>query len=185
MSTAAPLRASAAYASLEGHRERIARTSMRELFASDPARADRYAFTLDSIYVDFSKHQVDDATWNALFELARERHLEGARDAMFRGDAINTTEGRAVLHTALRNRSDRAIVVNGRNVMDDVRAVLTRLFAFASEVERGERCGATNERFTHVVNIGIGGSDLGPVMVTEALKPYQTGLKPRFVSNID
>lgn len=120
-----------------------------------------------------------------LFELAKERHVAEARDAMFSGKKINFTENRAVLHTALRNRSNKPIMVEGKDVMPDVNAVLAHMKEFTNEVLSGSWKGYTGKKITDVVNIGIGGSDLGPLMVTEALKPYNKGLNVHFVSNID
>lgn len=134
---------------------------------------------------DFSKNRVTDDVWKLLFELAKSRGLEKAREQMFGGEHINITEDRAVLHTALRNKSGKALNVDGKDVMPDVLAVLAHMKEFTNQVVSGEWKGYTGKKMTDIVNIGIGGSDLGPLMVTEALKPFSTGLNMHFVSNID
>ncbi len=159
--------------------------SIAALFAADPQRFARFSREADGMLLDASKTTLDDAALAALFRLARARKVERQRDAMFAGKPINVTEGRAVLHTALRNRSDRPVRVDGRNVMPDVKAVLRRMGAFADGVRSGRIAGAGGQRFTDVVNIGIGGSDLGPAMATLALAPYHDGPRAHFVSNID
>jgi glucose-6-phosphate isomerase len=135
--------------------------------------------------VDYSKNRIDDEGWKLLLQLAESRGLTQAREAMFSGQHINITEDRAVLHTALRNRSANAINVDGKDVMPDVRAVLDHMKEFTNQVLSGDWKGFTGKKITDVVNIGIGGSDLGPLMVTEALKPFSKGLNLFFVSNID
>ena len=139
------------------------------------------------ILIDYSKNLIDENVLKLLFQLARNRNVEGLRDSMFKGDPINFTENRSVLHIALRNRSNKGIVVNGVNVMTEVNNILDRMKAFTNEVRSGKWLGYTGKRITDVVNIGIGGSDLGPLMVTEALKPYGRDgpLKVHFVSNVD
>ncbi len=159
--------------------------SIAALFDADPQRFARFSREADGMLLDASKTTLDDAALAALFRLARARKVERQRDAMFAGKPINVTEGRAVLHTALRNRSGRAVRVDGRNVMPDVKAVLKRMGAFADAVRSGRIAGAGGQRFTDVVNIGIGGSDLGPAMATLALAPYHDGPRAHFVSNID
>ncbi len=160
--------------------------SMRDEFARDPGRASRYSLTLDSIVFDYSKHLVTDETMALLHSLARRLDVAGWRERMFSGDAINLSEERAVYHVALRNRSTRAMSINGRDVMPDVRKVLAHMREFCDDLSSGKWRGATGRRITDIVNIGIGGSDLGPLMVTEALRPYwQPGLKVHFVSNVD
>jgi glucose-6-phosphate isomerase len=172
---------------LEAHRDAMRGVHLRDLFARDPARAARYTTSLgDHVFVDWSKHRITDETVRLLLDLARARGVEAARDAMFAGARINTTEDRAVLHVALRNRSERPILVDGQDVMPGVREVLGRMRDFCARVRSGDWVGHTGEPITDVVNIGIGGSDLGPVMVTEALRPYwHERLRPHFVSNVD
>ncbi|WP_207457994.1 glucose-6-phosphate isomerase [Azospirillum sp. SYSU D00513] len=177
---------SPAWEALLRHREALSDTHMRDLFAADPDRFQRFSLEACGLLFDYSKNRVTDETMAQLLALARQQDLEGWRDRMFAGEPINLTEGRAVLHTALRNRSDRPVMAGGRDVMPDVRAVLERMGAFAHSVREGVWTGYTGERITDVVNIGIGGSDLGPVMVTEALTPYlHPELNLHFVSNVD
>lgn len=159
---------------------------LREEFAQDPDRAKRFTFTAGDLFVDLSKNLITDDVVAALVALGEEVGLEARRDAMFAGEKINVTEDRAVLHTALRAPADAVIEVDGHNVVPDVHEVLDKVFAFADKVRSGAWTGVTGKRIETVVNIGIGGSDLGPVMVYEALKPYvQEGLSCRFISNID
>lgn len=159
---------------------------LRRWFAEDAERASRLTYDAAELRVDLSKNLVDDGVLSALVELGREVGLEARRDAMLRGDHINVTEDRAVLHTALRQPADADLEVEGHDVVDDVRDVLARVYAFADAVRSGTWTGVTGERIRTVVNIGIGGSDLGPVMAYEALAPYaQDGLECRFISNID
>lgn len=175
-----------AYRALTSHREGLEKMHLRELFASDPERFSLFSRTLDRTLFDFSKHRITEKTLKLLLDLAREVDLEGFRDRMFAGEKINVTEGRAVLHVALRNRSNRPIEVDGEDVMPAVNAVLAQMRSFVEEVHDGTRRGHTGELFTDIVNIGIGGSDLGPVMVTEALKPFwHERIRPHYVSNID
>lgn len=158
---------------------------IKNLF-TDPARFDKYAIKWEDVLVDFSKNGLDDETMRALLDLAVELDLKSAIEAMFTGEKINGTEGRAVLHTALRNRSNKPVFADGRDVMPDVNAVLAQMKAFADQVSQGDWLGYTGKPIKSLVNIGIGGSDLGPVMVTEALKPYQNpNLEVFFVSNVD
>jgi len=160
--------------------------SLRYAFAEDPTRFEAFSFRHEDLLLDLSKQRYDRETRALLVELARFSGLEEARAAMFAGAPINTTEKRAVLHVALRNRSSQPIFHDGVDVMPAVNAVLAQMKAFVEAVHAGARVGATGKRFTTVVNIGIGGSDLGPVMVTEALKPYaDRGISSRFVSNVD
>ena len=158
---------------LKAHHARMSHIHMRELFAQDAQRFERYSLRHDTMLVDYSKNLITDETLALLFALARARGVEEWRDRMFRGDRINVTENRAVLHTALRNRSDRPVVVDGRDVMPDVRGVLDHM-RLIQRRSTGRHTGRDirAEAITDVVNIGIGGSDLGPVMVTEALRPY-------------
>lgn len=158
---------------------------LRGWFAADPGRAAHFTRTAGDLYVDLSKNLIDDAIVDALVELADEVGLAAKRDAMFAGAHINNTEDRAVLHTALRRPRGDRLVVDGRDVVADVHATLDRIYAFADKVRSGEWTGVTGAPIRTVVNIGIGGSDLGPVMVYEALKPYADGPQVRFVSNID
>ncbi|KAJ2542305.1 glucose-6-phosphate isomerase, partial [Coemansia sp. RSA 1933] len=169
---------------------------MRQLFKQDSDRFNKYSqtFTLKSLdgkhstefLIDYSKNRVDDKTFQMLLDLAKEAKLEEYREKMFTGEHINVTEDRAVLHVALRNVGDEPIYEDGKDVMPDVRAVLEHMKEFSEKIRTGAWTGYTGKRITDVVNIGIGGSDLGPVMVTEALKKYsQSGLNVHFVSNVD
>ncbi len=159
--------------------------SMRELFAADAQRFSRLSRTFGDMLLDASKTTLTEPALVRLFELARATGVEAKRDAMFAGEAINNTEGRAVLHTALRNRSNQPVLVGGRDVMPDVNGVLVELARFSDGVRGGAVTALDGQRFTDVVNIGIGGSDLGPVMATRALSPYHDGPRAHFVSNID
>jgi len=171
---------------LQAHQQTIAETHMRDLFAADPKRFEKFSILFNDILFDFSKHRVTEETLRLLFNLAREMDVKGWTEKMFSGEAINFTENRAVLHIALRNRSNRPILVNGKNVMPGVNAVLARMRKFSDAVRCGEWKGFSGKTITDVVNIGIGGSDLGPAMVTEALLDYQRpNIKFHFVSNID
>ena len=161
------------------------RLSMRSLFAGDHDRFGRFSLRLDDMLLDFSKTSLTPESHAALLALASASDVEGQRDAMFAGQAINGTEGRAVLHTALRNRSGRPVFVAGRDVMGDVATVLEAMGAFANGVRSGKIAAFDGGRFTDVVNIGIGGSDLGPAMATLALAPYHDGPRVHFVSNVD
>ena len=159
---------------------------MRDLFAKDPKRFERMSHEACGVFVDWSKQRVTDDTMKMLFALAKQADVEGWRDKMFAGEKINGTEGRAVLHVALRNRSNTPIVVDGQDVMPAVNAVLAKMRDFTERLRSGAWKGHTGKTITDVVNIGIGGSDLGPVMVTEALRPYwKPALRVHFVSNID
>ncbi|MBO9628627.1 MAG: glucose-6-phosphate isomerase [Shinella sp.] len=160
-------------------------TDIRAAFAADPERFSRYSTTLGDFLFDYSKCAVNDAVLDALETLATEASVEKKRDAMFAGEIINITEERAVLHTALRNRSNTPVLVDGKDVMPDVNAVLNAMGAFSDGIRSGALKGATGKKITDVVNIGIGGSDLGPVMATLALAPYHDGPRLHFVSNID
>ncbi|XP_048519125.1 glucose-6-phosphate isomerase-like [Dendroctonus ponderosae] len=163
---------------------------IKELFAADPQRFDKLSLKVPTpqdgpILIDYSKNRIDDEALGLLFQLAKQRNVEQARDAMFNGQKINFTEERAVLHIALRNRSNRPILVDGKDVTPDVNAVLEHMKQFTNSILSGQWRGYSGKQITDVVNIGIGGSDLGPLMVTEALKPYNKGLRVHFVSNID
>jgi glucose-6-phosphate isomerase len=177
---------SGAWKALEVHHRAITSRHMRDLFSEDPQRFERFSLRFDDILVDYSKNRVTGETMRLLLNLARQADVEGWRDRMFRGEKINSTERRAVLHIALRNRSNRPIRVDGNDVMPGVNAVLAHMRSFSESVRSGAWKGHTGKRITDVVNIGIGGSDLGPVMVTEALKSYgKQGLNVHFVSNVD
>ncbi|MET9391198.1 glucose-6-phosphate isomerase [Streptomyces sp. NPDC006624] len=175
------------WAALEDHRaDALPRPTLRELFDSDPGRAERYVVRVGDLRIDYSKHLVTDETLALLRELAAATDVFGLRDAMFRGERINTTENRAVLHTALRAPRDAVIEVDGENVVPGVHAVLDKMADFADRVRSGEWTGHTGKRIRNVVNIGIGGSDLGPAMAYEALRPFTAReLTFRFVSNVD
>ncbi len=171
---------------LAAHYQRIRGTHLRDLFAADPARGERMTIEAAGLYFDYSKHRVNDETLKLLLALAEAAGLRDRIDAMFRGDRINVTEKRAVLHTALRAPRGASIVVDGHNVVPDVHATLDRMADFARRVRAGEWKGHTGKRIRAVINIGIGGSDLGPVMAYEALRHYSLReLTMRFVSNVD
>jgi glucose-6-phosphate isomerase len=175
-----------AWRALQAHHTRLRDVHLRTLFADDPRRGERLTLEAVGLYVDYSKHRVTDETLRLLLELAEEVGLRQRIDAMFRGDKINVTEQRAVLHTALRAPRGREIVVDGEDVVPKVHAVLDRMAAFTTEVRDGTWRGHTGKRIRNVVNIGIGGSDLGPVMAYEALRHYSDrSLTFRFVSNVD
>lgn len=175
-----------AWKALQAHREQLAETHMRTLFAADPNRFDRFTLRLDDLLLDYSKNILIDETKSLLMQLARQCDVESQRDAMFAGEKINNTENRSVLHVALRNRANRPVIVDGRDVMPDVNRVLEQIRHFVGDVREGRWLGYTGKPITDIVNIGIGGSDLGPVMVTEALKPYgRENLRVHYVSNID
>lgn len=175
-----------AWKALEAHFAANKDRQLSELFAADPARFDKFSTTYkDNILVDYSKNLITDETLDLLIDLAHEVDLRSAIDAMFNGEKINHTEGRAVLHTALRNRSNRPVMVDGKDVMPEVNAVLAKIKTFCDNVISGEWKGYTGKAIQHVVNIGIGGSDLGPVMITEALRPFKNHLQMHFVSNVD
>ncbi len=175
-----------AWRALEAHAQAMAPETMREMFARDPGRFAAFSARIDDLLLDYSKNRISHQTMTLLMDLARQSGLEQARAAMFAGEKINATERRAVLHVALRHREHTPIRVDGADVMGSVRTVLAKVKDFSDRVRSGEWKGATGKAMTCVVNIGIGGSDLGPVMVTEALKPYhQPGLTVRFVSNVD
>jgi glucose-6-phosphate isomerase len=181
-----PLTERPAWAALDAHYRTIRDAHLRTLFASDPARGERLVAEGAGLYLDYSKHRVTDETLRLLLELARQSGLRERIDAMFRGDAINVTERRSVLHVALRAPRGAAIMVAGENVVPAVHDVLDRMGAFADRVRSGEWVGHTGKRIRHVINIGIGGSDLGPVMAYQALRFYsQRDLSFGFVSNVD
>ncbi len=175
-----------AWSSLRAHHREVAPLHLRDLFAADPGRFDRFHARVGPVLLDYSKHRITDATMALLFDLARQAEVPAHVERMFRGEKINRTEDRAVLHTALRHQGDEPVLVDGRDVMPDVRAVLARMRAFADDVRDGRHRGVAGDEITDVVNIGIGGSDLGPKMVTTALAPYaHPRLRSHFVSNVD
>ncbi|MCG9680756.1 glucose-6-phosphate isomerase [Vibrio sp. Isolate24] len=175
-----------AWNALTAHFETAQDMDLKDLFAQDAARFDKFSTRFGSdILVDYSKNLINEETMKHLFALANETELKAAIEAMFSGEAINQTEGRAVLHTALRNRSNKPVMVDGEDVMPAVNAVLEKMKSFTERVIGGEWKGYTGKAITDVVNIGIGGSDLGPYMVTEALAPYTNHLNLHFVSNVD
>jgi glucose-6-phosphate isomerase len=177
---------SAAWQALQRHFKDISTQHMRDMFALDPQRFERFSLRFDDILVDYSKNRITEETMKLLVDLAREMEVGQWTERMFRGEKINFTEQRAVLHTALRHRGSEPVMVDGRDVMPDVRAVLEKMRIFSESVRSGQWRGHTGKRITDVVNIGIGGSDLGPYMVTEALKIYgKPGLNVHFVSNVD
>ncbi|WP_371799759.1 glucose-6-phosphate isomerase [Streptomyces sp. NBC_01707] len=174
------------WTALGKHREQLGQTHLRQLFADDPERGTGYTLRVGDLYLDYSKHLVTDETLRLLRELADATGVAGLRDAMFRGEKINTTEDRAVLHTALRAPRDAVIEVDGENVVPAVHAVLDKMAAFADRIRSGEWTGHTGKRIKNVVNIGIGGSDLGPAMAYEVLRSFtDRSLTVRFVSNVD
>ena len=180
------LTSSAAWKALEMHQREMANVHMRDLFAQDPQRFHKFSLPCQDLLLDYSKNRITEKTMQLLRGLARQADLKSWTEKMFSGEKINITENRAVLHIALRNRSNRPIIVDGADVMPEVNAVLQHMQTFSDAIRSGQWTGYTGKRITDVVNIGIGGSDLGPVMVTEALKPYaQEGLNVHFVSNID
>ena len=162
-------------------------SDLKDLFSKDNERFDKYSIKFkDKIFFDFSKHLIDDDIKDSLIDLANESKVSEAIDAMFNGEEINRTEKRAVLHTALRNRGSNPIYHNGKDIMKDIKKVLSQMQKFCYEIHSGEKRGYTGKKIEYIVNIGIGGSDLGPKMVTEALKPYQIdGIKTYFISNVD
>ena len=181
-----PLCERPAWKALRQHYAKIQNAHLRQLFAEDPQRAEHFAFEAVGLYFDYSKNRIADETVGLLLELANQCGLRERIDAMFHGEKINLTEKRAVLHVALRATKDESIMVDGRNVVPEVHAVLDQMTAFANQVRDGQWRGHTGKRIRNVINIGIGGSDLGPVMAYEALKYYsQRNMTFRFVSNVD
>jgi glucose-6-phosphate isomerase len=179
-----------AWKALQKHQRKMAKVHMRDLFADDPQRFEKFSLRIGDILFDYSKNRVRQKTMRLLFDLARQAGLQSKIEAMFTGQKYNNTEDRAVLHVALRNRSNRPILVDGQDVMPEVNAVLAKMRAFSEAVRLGAWKGYTGKPITDIVNIGIGGSDLGPKMVCEALKPYGgrggvTPLHVHFVSNVD
>ena len=181
-----PLCERPAWKALRQHYAKVQNAHLRQLFAEDPQRAEHFAFEAVGLYFDYSKNRIADETVGLLLELANQCGLRERIDAMFHGEKINLTEKRAVLHVALRATKDESIMVDGRNVVPEVHAVLDQMTAFANQVRDGQWRGHTGKRIRNVINIGIGGSDLGPVMAYEALKYYsQRNMTFRFVSNVD
>ena len=176
----------AAWKKLQEHLKEIKQVSLQELFENDPKRFDKFSCCTKDLVLDYSKNRITEKTMGLLVDLAKECQLEKSRSLFFSGAAINATEHRAVLHTALRNFSSQPIYVEGKNVMPEVKKVLRQMQSFCESVHNGKHRGYTGKRIKYIVNIGIGGSDLGPLMVTEALKPYwKKGIETYFVSNID
>ena len=181
-----PLTELPAWKALEAHAAALGATTLKELFAEDPARGERLNVEFDGLYLDYSKHRITDETLKLFLQLAEEAGVRAHMEAMFTGEKINITEKRAVLHTALRAPADAVILVDGVNVVPEVHAVLDKMASFAESIRSGAWLGYTGKRIVNIVNIGIGGSDLGPVMAYEALKHYsQRDLTFRFVSNVD
>ncbi len=174
------------FEALASHRQRVARVQMRDQFAADPRRFEKYSLTVGDLFLDYSKNRIDEDTMKALVMLARAGRVEERREAMWSGAHINVTENRSVLHMALRYQGNDPVKADGADVMPGVREVLERMRVFATQVREGKLRGATGKPFTDIVNIGIGGSDLGPAMVCQALSPYgKKGLRAHFVSNVD
>ena len=174
-----------AWKKLEAYYKEFKNTQIKDLFAKDDNRFEKYSLKFNDILLDYSKNRIDDQVLSLLFELARECKVEDAIKAEFAGEMINKTEGRSVLHIALRNRSNTPILVDGKDVMPGVNKVLDQMKKFSYEIISGDWKGYTGKKITDVVNIGIGGSDLGPLMVSEALKSYKTRINVHFVSNVD
>jgi glucose-6-phosphate isomerase len=175
-----------AWAALEAHFDTMKDVHMKDLFAKDPARFDKFNLKYEDLLFDFSKNAVTEETMDLLYKLAEQQDVLGMAKKMYSGEKINSTEGRAVLHIALRNQSNTPIIVDGKDVMPDVNETLAKIKKFTEDVRNGVWKGQTGKSIEHIVNIGIGGSDLGPVMVCEALKPYsKRDLHMHFCSNID
>lgn len=175
-----------AWKSLEAHKAELSNITIQDLFKQEKNRFDDYSLTFNNqILIDFSKNNINQTTLSHLRQLAQECALDSAKEAMFTGEKINRTENRAVLHTALRNRTNTPVLVDGKDVMPEVNAVLAKMKDFCQRIISGEWKGYTGKAITDVVNIGIGGSDLGPYMVTEALRPYKNHLNMHFISNVD
>jgi glucose-6-phosphate isomerase len=186
MTEIADITKTSAWTALESHHDQIGSKHLREIFDEDPTRGRDLTLNVGDLYVDYSKHRVTRETLGLLIDLARAADLEARRDAMFAGEHINTSEDRAVLHTALRLPRDASLTVDGQDVVADVHSVLDAMGEFTDRLRSGEWTGASGERIKTVVNIGIGGSDLGPVMVYQALRHYaDAGISAKFVSNVD
>ncbi len=181
-----PLSSSKAWQALNAHQKEMADVQMRDLFAQDKQRFNRYSLNFDGLLFDYSKNRITDKSKTLLLDLAEQAKLKTSIEAMFKGEKINVTEDRAVLHVALRNRTNSPILVDGQDVMPQINGVLAQMRTFSEAIRSGTWQGFTGKKITDVVNIGIGGSDLGPKMVTTALKAYaQEGLSVHFVSNVD
>jgi len=171
---------------LIAHQAEVSPVHMRQMFQGDPERFEKFSLKLDDLLFDYSKHRINERTIELLIKLAEQASLPDWINRMFSGERVNNTEHRSALHTALRNRSDRPVMLNGKDVMPEVRRVLEQMRIFSEAVRNGQHLGYTGKTITDIVNIGIGGSDLGPLMVCEALKPYaKPNLRAHFVSNID
>ena len=180
------LKTTSSWQALQNHYHATKKVHLSERFSQDPNRGQRFSLQADDIFADYSKNLISVETMNLLFDLARERGVEQLRDAMFAGVKINTTEQRAVLHTALRNQGTEHVDMDGKNVLPEVKKVLERMASFSAAIRNDEWLGYTGRPIRNIINIGIGGSDLGPVMVTEALRYYsQRNLSVKFVSNVD
>ena len=181
-----PLINTPAWLALLDHFKRVEKIHMVDLFEQDPKRFERYSLAFNDMLIDYSKNRVTDVTMQLLFDLAKQAEVEKWRDKMFSGEKINNTEGRAVLHTALRNRSGKPVFVDDENVMPLVEAELEKMRIFSDKIRSGQWIGYAGLPITNVVNIGIGGSDLGPNMVCRALEPYShNNIRVHFVSNVD
>lgn len=174
-----------AWGDLTKHFSKVGALHLKDILKNDPKRFEKYSIQFEDILVDLSKNRLTDETIDLLLDLAKETKLDQAIEAMFVGEFINKTEQRAVLHTALRNRSNTPVLFEGKDVMPDVNRVLEQVKSFSDQLLTGNWKGYSGKAITDIVNIGIGGSDLGPVMVTEALKPYKKSITPHFVSNVD
>lgn len=175
-----------AWKALIAHQAEMKRVQMKDLFAKDPKRFEKMSIQFEDILFDYSKNIITDETLKKLLQLTDDCKVKGAREAMFAGEKINETEDRAVMHTALRNFSDNPIIIDGKDIMPEVRETRKKMQSFCEKIHGGEWKGYTGKKITDIVNIGIGGSDLGPVMITEALRPYWIeGIKAHFVSNVD
>ena len=176
----------AAWHSLSEQAKHFKQVHLRDLFSHDPDRFQQFSLCMDELVFDYSKNLVDAKTMGLLFQLATQCKLKEAISSLFNGELINETEKRAVLHIALRNMTDQPVITRGNDVMPDIRKVREQMKRFCEEIHSGTRTGYTGKPIRQIVNIGIGGSDLGPLMVTEALKPYWIdGMKAWFVSNVD
>src|ERR1700679_1003582 len=182
----APLAERAAWKALQAHHKQMESKQLKQLFADDPGRGERYTAEAEGIFLDYSKNRVTDETLKLLVQLAEESGIKAKIEAMFTGEKINITEGRSVLHVALRAPKSEKILSDGEDVVPPVHEVLEKMAGFADKIRSGEWKGYTGKKIKNVINIGIGGSDLGPVMAYEALKHYtQRDLTFRFVSNVD
>lgn len=170
---------------IEQQAQRLKAKTLRQLFDEDEVRFAECSVKLNDLLIDYSKENVDQAAMHSLFELARSVGVEAFRENMFSGEKINNTENRSVLHMALRDGAGNQVTVDGQDIMPEVHSVRDRFLSFAEDVRTGEYQSAVNNRFTDVVSIGIGGSDLGPAMVTSALSPWHDGPRVHFVSNVD